>query len=150
MPYFQRIPVTVEFTTSHLGWVEFNLCPNGESDDCLKENILNFSDGSSRYYVQENNEPVTHELELQLPESTLCESCVLQMTYHAGNNWGSMDKYTFLKIVLSNSINNYLKKMMYTACKNGTEGMGCGLQETFRNCMDIAIRQKSNRTSKSN
>lgn len=24
-------------------------------------------------------------------------------------------------------------------CKNGTEGMGCGQQETFRNCADVAI-----------
>jgi hypothetical protein len=37
----------------------------------------------------------------------------LQWTYYTGNTWGK--------------------------CENGTEGMGCGPQETFRNCGDITI-----------
>jgi hypothetical protein len=36
-----------------------------------------------------------------------------QWTYYTGNTWGK--------------------------CDNGTEGMGCGPQETFRNCADITI-----------
>lgn len=44
-----------------------------------------------------------------------CSHCVLQWTYTAGNNWGT--------------------------CSNGTEAVGCGPQETFRACADIAIHQ---------
>ena len=28
---------------------------------------------------------------------------------------------------------------MWGRCENGTEGIGCGRPETFRNCADIAI-----------
>lgn len=43
----------------------------------------------------------------------MCEHCVIQWRYIAGNNWGT--------------------------CSNGTTGMGCGHQEEFRACADIAI-----------
>lgn len=39
--------------------------------------------------------------------------CIIQWTYVAGNNWG--------------------------ICEDGTSGNGCGPQETFRGCSDIAI-----------
>jgi hypothetical protein len=43
----------------------------------------------------------------------VCEQCILQWTYIAGNNWGN--------------------------CPNGTSGLGCGNQEHFRSCADIKI-----------
>merc|ERR1712156_1057723 len=42
-----------------------------------------------------------------------CSQCVMQWTYFTGNTWGQ--------------------------CNNGTEGMGCGDQEMFRNCADVQI-----------
>ena len=41
-----------------------------------------------------------------LPYGVTCSQCVVQWTYYTGNTWGT--------------------------CANGTEGMGCGDQETFR------------------
>lgn len=41
----------------------------------------------------------------------LCNAC--QWTYTAGNNWG--------------------------LCEDGTNGQGCGPQETFRACADISV-----------
>ncbi len=43
----------------------------------------------------------------------VCDQCILQWTYVAGNNWGD--------------------------CVNGTSGLGCGPQEHFRSCADIKI-----------
>ena len=43
-----------------------------------------------------------------------------QWTWIVANNWGS--------------------------CHNGHRGMGCGPQETFRSCSDIAIMKSSNKT----
>lgn len=49
----------------------------------------------------------------QLPDGLTCVQCVLQWRYIAGNNWGT--------------------------CPNGTGMVGCGPQEQFRGCADIAI-----------
>merc|ERR1719206_1142557 len=48
-----------------------------------------------------------------LPYGLTCSQCVMQWTYYTGNTWGQ--------------------------CANGTEGMGCGYQETFLNCADVQI-----------
>lgn len=50
---------------------------------------------------------------VRLPPYVTCTQCVLQWTYYTGNMWGK--------------------------CPNGTEAVGCGQAETFRNCADIAI-----------
>lgn len=49
----------------------------------------------------------------KLPEGLTCTQCVLQWRYVAGNNWGN--------------------------CPNGTGMVGCGPQEQFRGCADVAI-----------
>lgn len=49
----------------------------------------------------------------KLPSGLVCDHCVLQWRYTAGNNWGT--------------------------CKNGTQGLGCGNQEQFGACSDISI-----------
>ena len=49
----------------------------------------------------------------RLPLDVTCDQCIFQWTYVAGNNWGQ--------------------------CSNGTSGLGCGPQETFRSCSDIRI-----------
>merc|ERR1711972_16049 len=51
-----------------------------------------------------------------LPADMTCSQCILQWTYTAGNDWGT--------------------------CENGTSSLGCGPQETFRACSDIAIESK--------
>ncbi|RXG62233.1 hypothetical protein Avbf_10633 [Armadillidium vulgare] len=51
---------------------------------------------------------------VQLPPSMTCSNCVIQWTYVGGkNNWGQ--------------------------CGNGTGRLGCGPQETFKNCADVSI-----------
>lgn len=55
-------------------------------------------------------------MKYKLPEGLECSHCVMQWRYIAGNNWGS--------------------------CGNGTEAVGCGPQEEFRACADIAIGER--------
>ena len=52
-------------------------------------------------------------VQVVLPAGLTCSQCVVQWTYFTGNTWGQ--------------------------CSNGTEGMGCGDQEMFRNCADVQI-----------
>ena len=52
-------------------------------------------------------------MQVDLPHGLSCSQCVVQWTYYTGNTWG--------------------------VCSNGTEGMGCGDQEMFRNCADVMI-----------
>lgn len=47
------------------------------------------------------------------PADMLCNQCVLQWRYVAGNNWGM--------------------------CDDGNGAVGCGPQEEFRSCSDIAL-----------
>ena len=49
----------------------------------------------------------------RIPSNLVCDHCVLQWKYTAGNNWG--------------------------VCGNGTSGLGCGNQENFFSCSDITI-----------
>ena len=50
---------------------------------------------------------------VELPPYLTCTQCVMQWTYYAGNTWGT--------------------------CSDGEQAIGCGPQETFINCADIAI-----------
>lgn len=110
------IRLTVELTSNHLGYFEFRLCPKQSADElstqqCFDQHLLTLIDGSTQFYVSSANE--LYFPVVQLPADVSCDYCVLQWRYTAGNNWG--------------------------VCKNGTSGIGCGSQETFVNCADIAI-----------
>ncbi|XP_018496560.1 uncharacterized protein LOC100907903 [Galendromus occidentalis] len=118
------IKATVELTANHNGFFEFHICNvNGnaslETEECLQKNPLEvIGEGRAgrgnpyRYYVPR---PSTgkYEAALKLPKHFVCDHCVFQWTYTAGNNWGT--------------------------CEDGRQAVGCGPQETFRGCADIAI-----------
>uniref|UniRef100_A0A1B0GM23 Uncharacterized protein n=1 Tax=Phlebotomus papatasi TaxID=29031 RepID=A0A1B0GM23_PHLPP len=111
------IPVSVLITANHLGYFYFNLCNldtnNGrESDACFAQYSLKTSSGTPQYYL--NSAAVGYyNFTVTLPANVACKRCVLQWTYHVGNNWGY--------------------------CDDGTGKLGCGPQENFRTCSDISI-----------
>ncbi|KAG8199105.1 hypothetical protein JTE90_016242 [Oedothorax gibbosus] len=113
----QVIKSTVDITANHRGFFEFKLCPHNSpttvvSQDCLDSFPLELADGSgTRYFPAPGTGPFS--VQLVLPHHLTCSQCVFQWTYTAGNNWGR--------------------------CENGTSKVGCGPQETFRGCADIAI-----------
>ncbi|XP_051160757.1 uncharacterized protein LOC127281199 [Leptopilina boulardi] len=110
------IPIRIELTANHNGYFEFRTCPMSYkgievTQDCLDKNLLHGENGTIRYYPGPGNG--IFESYYKLPEGLTCVQCVFQWRYVAGNNWGN--------------------------CENGTGAVGCGPQEEFRSCADIAI-----------
>ncbi|KAG8271337.1 hypothetical protein J6590_065229 [Homalodisca vitripennis] len=68
-----------------------------------------------RYYI--GAESKVYEVRYHLPPEVTCTQCVLQWRYLAANNWGR--------------------------CDNASARIGCGPQEEFRACADIAIEDKA-------
>ncbi|XP_045522470.1 uncharacterized protein LOC123713035 [Pieris brassicae] len=108
----QILEVTVEITAFHKGYWYFKICPDPkrETQRCFDKYPLHLEDGGVHYYPTKGGK---HRTRYRLPNGLSCDHCVLQWRYVAGNNWGR--------------------------CDNGTEGVGCGNQETFGACSDISI-----------
>jgi len=112
----QTIDVEIDLNAAHLGHFEWRLCelsnPNGpEVEECFTH-LLQLADGSG-HKLPVLNGPGWYKTRLVLPSGVRCARCVLQWHYRAGNGWGQ--------------------------CEDGSYGLGCGPQETFRNCADITI-----------
>ncbi|XP_055940722.1 uncharacterized protein LOC129971181 isoform X2 [Argiope bruennichi] len=113
----QEVKSIVELTANHKGFFEFKLCPHNDpktvaTQDCLDQYLLELADGSGiKYYPSTRTGKFV--VNLRLPQHLTCSQCVFQWTYTAANNWGR--------------------------CDNGTSKVGCGPQETFRGCADVAI-----------
>ncbi|XP_047992371.1 uncharacterized protein LOC125231068 [Leguminivora glycinivorella] len=107
------IPTTTHLTASHMGYWEFRLCPDptDNTQACFDKHLLVSEDGDTKYSPTRGSG--MYEVNYKLPSGLVCDHCVLQWRYVAGNNWGT--------------------------CNNGTSGLGCGNQEEFRACSDISI-----------
>ncbi|XP_017846141.1 uncharacterized protein LOC108602518 isoform X2 [Drosophila busckii] len=116
-----EMTIRVELTASHMGYFEFRLCPTPSGKQaCLDEHVLPIMSGSpsqpgandldTRFYPRNGSR--IYEMKARLPDM-LCNQCVLQWRYVAGNNWGM--------------------------CDDGNGAVGCGPQEEFRSCSDIAL-----------
>ena len=140
----QRITVAADITANHKGYFEFRLCPQNNpsvpvTEACLDRHLLAGHGGTrysrlwppvacspaSRYYLGEGTRRFSTSV--KLPVGLSCRHCVLQWRYVGGNNWG--------------------------ICPGGQAGVGCGQQEEFRACADVAIGQgragaARNRTSR--
>ncbi|KAH8028126.1 hypothetical protein HPB51_013173 [Rhipicephalus microplus] len=119
----QLIDLVVDVETNHLGHFEFALCPRSsweeaETEECFDMHPLTVVTGTGP------NQPPTryrlptaanglYMIQVRLPERLTCEYCVLRWHWRSANNWGD--------------------------CGNGKMGLGCGPQETYRNCADVAI-----------
>lgn len=109
----QEIPLSIEFTTAHQGYFQIHLCDEiSESESCFNRNVLKFSNGEKNYLIPWE-EPMWINTTAFLPAHIKCDRCTLRLHYRAGNTWGK--------------------------CPDGTQAMGCGLQETFRSCSDVSI-----------
>ncbi|UYV82934.1 hypothetical protein LAZ67_22001435 [Cordylochernes scorpioides] len=117
----QNTTIEVLLTAVHGGYFEFRLCPvtpdSTPDQDCLDRYLLPLADGSGyrRSIPRDGSRPGLYNTQVTLPKDLTCDRCVLQWHYYTGNSWGR--------------------------CNDGKrkEGMGCGPQETFRGCADIAI-----------
>ncbi|XP_071515351.1 uncharacterized protein [Panulirus ornatus] len=113
----QVVDIQVDITANHKGYIEFKICPNNNpsveaTQDCLDQHPLYLADGSGLKYQVPYYIGI-HLIQVRLPPDVTCSQCVLQWRYVAGNNWG--------------------------VCEDGTGQLGCGPQEEFRSCADVAI-----------
>lgn len=135
----QVIEVHVQLTANHKGWFEFHLCQHDNpftniTMACLDKHLLVLDDtGQTRYPVAWPASAVSNgsdagvytaysseiRLKLRLPPGLACSACVLQWKYNSGNSWG-------------------------TDAETGQSCIGCGPQEQFYGCADIAIGDVEN------
>lgn len=98
----REIEVKVEMTAHHKGYFQFKLCPNNAEEltkGCLDRYPLLIREGAAqgdptRYYPPK--EPKLNELHVRLPQGVICDRCVLQWTYTAGNSLGREIQETFV------------------------------------------------------
>ncbi|XP_059147506.1 uncharacterized protein LOC131935159 [Physella acuta] len=117
----EPIKVKIELTANHKGYFEFHICPTDNpfqkiTETCLRKHPMTVvTTGKVRYQVPEGEyySQQTYELYLLPPKNLRCKACMLQWKYNAGNSWGTD--------------------------KNGVSCIGCGDQEQFYGCADIAI-----------
>ncbi|KAI0231353.1 hypothetical protein LSAT2_018283, partial [Lamellibrachia satsuma] len=115
----QEIGIAVEVTVQHGGWFEFRICPNNDvttpaTHECLNRNLLALADGTGyRTYMHVRDPTGFYNTTLRLPRGLSCTQCVLQWKWHTGNSWGTND--------------------------DGRSCVGCGAQEEFYGCADVAI-----------
>ncbi|XP_022822958.1 uncharacterized protein LOC111353959 [Spodoptera litura] len=114
------ISTKVYISANKLGYWEFRLCldPRNQTQECFANILLELEEGGTKYYPKGNG---LFDLNYRLPSDVVCEHCVLQWKYTAGNNWGT--------------------------CANGTGALGCGIQENFFSCSDISIKSTHGYTS---
>nr|XP_039266276.1 uncharacterized protein LOC120341781 [Styela clava] len=112
--------VTVELTAHHKGYFEFRLCPWNNvavpiTHECLDQYVLANNKGSTQWMVPTSTGGSSQyfDVTLKLPEEIECDQCVLQWKYKAGNTWN--------------------------CDSDGECCSGCGPQEEFYGCADIAI-----------
>ncbi|XP_063432002.1 uncharacterized protein LOC134714575 [Mytilus trossulus] len=116
----QYIKVVSDITANHGGYIELRLCPHDSprvpvTQQCLNQYILQIKGDGNRHYLTTNQKSdfkIRHTV--KLPDFVTCRQCVLQWYWKAGQHSG-------------------INPMTRKECK------GCGKQEQFINCADIAI-----------
>lgn len=117
----QVITVEVEITANHMGYFTLKLCPVNDNmkkvtDECFDKYplVLASDNTSTSFYIPPGTPSIaTLKYDVVLPPGVVCQQCIMQWTYYTGNSWG--------------------------VCPNGIGKLGCGDQETFRNCADVSI-----------
>ncbi|GLV40234.1 uncharacterized protein CBL_03617 [Carabus blaptoides fortunei] len=109
------ITVKVLITANHWGYFNFSICniitpDEPETVGCFEQ--IPLADGKLSYYLPSRDKGY-YNVDLQLPAAFTCEQCVLRWHWNTGNTWG--------------------------LCEDGSSDIGCGPQETFMSCSDIAI-----------
>ncbi|XP_076458575.1 uncharacterized protein LOC143292274 [Babylonia areolata] len=118
----QVIEVYVQLTANHKGYFEFRLCQHENpltniTQECLDRHLLHLAQDSSQGGGSGSGAYSSTQdlrIKLRLPRGLTCRACVLQWKYNAGNSWG-------------------VDRLTHTGC------VGCGPQEQFYGCADVAI-----------
>jgi len=111
-----QIKFSVLLTANHRGSFLFDICNldiNNESEQCFAENLLELESGGNKYALPHYQANSWFNNTLKVPSNLKCNHCVFRWTYNTANTWGM--------------------------CEDGSTGLGCGPQETFKGCSDISV-----------
>lgn len=113
------IDLMVEIVANHGGTFNFEICwrdewSTKETEDCFETlQLSGHEEGELDYELDPNAGTGAYTMSIDLPANRTCERCVLRWHWRSANNWG--------------------------VCDDGSEGIGCGYQEIYRNCADISV-----------
>lgn len=124
------VDLLIEIVANHGGQFYFEMCwrdnwTTQETEDCFEP--LKMTKGKHQdeetdedYYELDPAAPTgLVALSLDLPFNRTCDNCILRWHWRSGNNWG--------------------------LCEDGSERVGCGYQEIYRNCADISVKRNGAR-----
>jgi len=118
----QTVDVTINFNANHGGVMQFRVCPVTDDNkevtwDCLLAHQMAITEAGGKTVWQEPEGAAQKtddaHLHVKLPAGLTCKRCVFQWHWTGANYYGT--------------------------CANGTAGMGCGGQQTYIACADVAI-----------
>lgn len=121
------VDVLIEIVANHGGEFKFEMCwrdswDTKETEDCFEPLKLSRSAASTEvdgaqtgFELEPEKGTGLFAMSVELPIDRTCENCILRWHWRSANNWG--------------------------VCEDGTERVGCGLQEIYRNCADISVKR---------
>lgn len=130
------IDLMIEIVANHGGQFNFEICWRDsldiiETEECFESlklsgmnNDVEVSDNHNSddsddiglsYELDASKGTGIYTMSVDLPVNKTCEHCIFRWHWRSANNWG--------------------------ICEDGSEAIGCGYQEIYRNCADISIKR---------
>jgi len=121
----QVIDIDIQSNTqNHGGGLEVQLCAAAfESEGCFVPLVL--GNGDTFWPMRVGDGTVSVQTTARLPEGVTCERCTLRVHYRGAQNWDTCDNS---KTCVCNPTSG-----------DPPGGLGCGEQQTFRQCADVQI-----------
>lgn len=119
------VDIMIEIVANHGGRFYFEMCWRDsidikETEDCfepleLSKTIKEDEDEHEYYILSAEKGSGIYTMSVDLPMDKICEHCILRWHWKSANNWG--------------------------VCEDGSEKVGCGYQEVYRNCADVSVKR---------
>ena len=116
--------IMIEIVANHGGKFDFEMCwrdswDKVETEECFEKlkltNQQETISGGYGYKLSSASGTGVRAMSVDLPLNRTCEHCILRWHWKSANNWG--------------------------ICEDGSEAIGCGYQEIYRNCADISVKR---------
>lgn len=116
------VDLMIEIVANHGGQFKFEMCWRDswdqlETEDCFEPLQLTgyHEEGASQYELDGQAKTGIFTMSVDLPLNRTCDNCILRWHWKSANNWGT--------------------------CDDGSERIGCGHQEIYRNCADVSVKR---------
>lgn len=116
------VDIMIEIVANHGGYFNFEMCwrdsvDTKETEECFEQLKLSNKrdDDDFEYHLEAEKGSGVYTMSIDLPINKTCEHCILRWHWKSANNWG--------------------------VCEDGSERVGCGYQEVYRNCADISVKR---------